>query len=363
MKALIILFSFHLFAFAQDTELNKDVSFSFIYRQTEFKLVDEQGDLSLCKSIVQTGVSQIGDLLHFKIPQGGYKDRMYEEAKIKYPEFLIPDDLSNPYDEESFEKTKEIDGNRSHRILNSKIKKPTKVAPIIVKDFVEMMMQVILQESSQFPLTRGQVHRWAKGSRWRHQLECPLVIEAPKLLLMLATGVSYRFALTGKEDELAQQIRTYSVRSLYPHDVFRMSYRLNEGNLYLTLLTIENVFSRHWTAPKREAKAVTTRLAHITNDPENDNFGTWYHLFGTMLFGYSHGASISWSAGVVEGLGSGVASGFKAETQENKINLLGARIGGRLKRWMNRKKPLQDVISNESILDPKSYLNLVEFSE
>ncbi len=361
MKVLWAILFFHLSVQAQDVSLNKDHFYSFIYRQTEFKLEDEQGDLSLCKSIVQTGITQIGDLLHLKIPQGGYKDRMYEKAKQIYPDFLIPEDLSNPYDEEAFQQTVDIDAVRVIKLTNSKIKKPTKVKPIIVKDFVEMMKQVILQESSVYPPIKGEIHRWAKGSRLSHQLECPLVIDAPKLLLMLATGVSYRFAFTGQEDELAQQLRKSPVRSLYPHDVFRLSYRLNQGNIYLTLLTIENLFSRHWTVPHRESKAVTTRLAHITNDPANDNFGTWYHLFGTMLFGYAHGTALSWSAGVVEGIGSGIASGFKAETQENMINLLGARIGGRLKRWIQRPHPLENVVQDEASLRPQSYLNLIEF--
>jgi hypothetical protein len=364
MKTIIylILCVFGWSLYAQDNQaINKDVDFSFIYRQAEFNLEDEQGDVSLCKSIVQKGVKQIGDLFHFKSPLGGFIDKMYEKAVIKYPEFIIPDDVGNPYDLISFEATKSIDLERTKRILSCELKRPTKVDPIKLNSFMKMIQQVIVEEKNNIKLSAGEVHRWSKQSRRKYVFECPLILQAPKLLAMLATGVSFRFAYTGLEDVLVEEISHFPVRSLYPHDIFRMSYRLNKGNLYLTLLTIENVFSRHWTAPQRESKRVTTRLAHITNDPENDNFGTWYHLFGTMLFGYSHGSFISWSAGVVEAGGSLVASGFKGETQENKINLMGARIGGRMRRLAKNDKRLTDLTSVPSYTDPRFYLNLLEF--
>lgn len=358
----ILILCFLTLSFAQAVEINPDTDFAYVYRQSELRLQDEQGDVSLCKSILETGIKQIGDLLKFKIPEGGHKDKMYAQAVLKYPEFKIPEDIKNPYDFEGYELTKSIDMLRSQSIKACDVSKPLKIDPIYKKPFLNMMMQVISEEASKIPPVSGEIHLWDKKSKGKTFLKCPLIPAAPKILVMLATGVSFRFAFTGQEDALADLISHFPVRSLYPHEVFRMSYRLNKGNIYLSLLTIENLFSRHWTASHREAKRVTVRLANITNDPQNDNFGSWYHLFGTMVFGYAHGSLLSWSAGVVEGIGSGVASGFKAEVQENKINLIGARLGGGLKRSLKNQKRFASFVPDSSYTDPKNYLNLLEFN-
>jgi hypothetical protein len=358
---LFFLLGVVTFNYALAAEVNPDTDFSFIYRQTELQLQDEQGDVSLCKSILKTGIKQIGDLLRFKIPEGGYKDKMYAQALLKYPEFIIPEDVKNPYDYHGLEIAKSIDLQRTQAIKACDVKNPLKVDPILKKPFLNMIKQVIFEEAQNIPPIQGEIHQWDRQSFGKTFAKCPVIPLAPKILVMLATGVSFRFAFTGREDSLAEEISRYPVRSLYPHDVFRMSYRLNQGNIYLSLLTIENLFSRHWTAPRREAKQVTVRLANITNDPLNDNFGSWYHLFGTMVFGYAHGSFLSWSAGVVEGVGSGVASGFKAEIQENKINLIGARIGGGMKKMAKNEKVFSSFAPNSSYASPRNYLNLLEF--
>lgn len=371
MKVLMPLLLMSLFfnAFSQEKvkfkdklrEVNQDELFSYIYKQNQFKTVDVQGDVSLCKSIVHTGMEQVGTLAKFRIPKGGFKDQMYEKAISEYPQYEIAEDLSNPYDQKAYEKAKVIDVERALKIESCDIDDPSKVTPFSAKSFAQMIEQVIFEEKRNFKPTYGEIHRWSKGFKLNYQLKCPIVSIVPKMLLMLATGVSYRFAYTGKEEALAYEIENNEVRSLYPHDIFRMSYRLNKGDVYLALLTIENLFSRHWTAPKRESKMVTTRLANITNDLKTDNFGTWYHLFGVMTFGYAHGSTISWGAGFIEGIGSGVASGFKSERQENKINRLGARIGGKIKRFLNNDG-IVGHIDNKEILDPENYLNLLELS-
>lgn len=341
-------------------DTNQDKMFSYVYKQDSFQLVDVQGDVSLCKSIVDTGVTQIGTLLTFKLPSGGHKDRMYDKAIKIYPDYVIKEDLSNPYDEVAYEEAKKLDDHRKVKINACKVKSAIKISPFYVDKFSDMLKQVIMEESENFRPIRGEHHTWSPGFKLKYQHKCPLVTMAPKMLLMLATGVSSRFAVSGLEDDFAREVSRYPVRSLYPHDVFRIAYRIAQGNVYKAILTIENVFSRHWTAPKREAKQVVTRLAHITNDPNGDNFGTWYHLFGVMLFGYSHGSLMSWTAGFVEGVGSGINSGFKAETQENKVNRLGARIGGVLKRFMKSQKRRDKFKLNKTNLDPRHYLNLLE---
>lgn len=359
---LFFLFAVLTFNYASAKVINPDTDFSFIYRQTELQLEDEQGDISLCKSILKTGIKQIGDLLRFKIPEGGYKDKMYEQALLKYPEFMIPEDVKNPYDYLGHEIAKSIDLERIQAIKACAVKNPLKVDPIQKKAFLNMIKQVIFEESKSIAPIQGEIHRWQRKTFGKTLAACPIIPLAPKILVMLATGVSFRFAFTGREDSLAEEISLHPVRSLYPHDVFRMSYRLNQGNIYLSLLTIENLFSRHWTAPHREAKQVTVRLANITNDPLNDNFGSWYHFFGTMVFGYAHGSFLSWSAGVIEGIGSGVASGFKAEIQENKINLIGARIGGGVNKIAKNENVLSSFVPNSSYTNPRNYLNLLEFN-
>ena len=94
-----------------------------------------------------------------------FKDKMYEKAVIKYPEFIIPDDVGNPYDLISFEATKSIDLERTKRILSCELKRPTKVDPIKLNSFMKMIQQVIVEEKNNIKLSAGEVHRWSKQSR------------------------------------------------------------------------------------------------------------------------------------------------------------------------------------------------------
>jgi len=278
----------------------------------------------------------------------------------KYPELIIPEDQYNPHVYATYDWAKEMDLERAAKIRKCDIRKPTKHAPFSAESFTNMIKQVVHEESKTIPFSKGTFHNWSKELKGRKRIKCAIITKAPKLLVMLALGVSYRFAKTGQEEKLAEIIGSYSPRNLYPHDVFRLSYRLNKGNIYLSLLTIENVLARHWTSKNREARRVTTRLAHITNDPSGDNFGTWYHLYGVMLFGYTHGSAMAWSVGVIEGIGSGLMSGFSAETQENKINRIGAKVGGKLRREFIKSDGLVDFIPNTDYVEPTKYLSLIE---
>ena len=93
-------------------------------------------------------------------------------------------------------------------------------------------------------------------------------------------------------------------------DVFRKSYRLNNGDIYKTLMTIENVLAHQWHNPKRESLTINSRLKPITSGHEygEDKFGTWYHLFEIMLYGYVEGGVRAHIIGRVEALGSKMLS-------------------------------------------------------
>jgi hypothetical protein len=131
--------------------------------------------------------------------------------------------------------------------------------------------------------------------------------------------------------------------------------------VYLTLLTIENVFSRDWKTPGREKLPITLRLRPIINHfgPNGNHVGSWYHLFGIMLYGYSENAVKAWFMGHTESLGRHILDHFRDETQEDDMNSTGGRIGAGLYKGLRRRNYLA-VRLVPSHLEEPYYLNLTE---
>ena len=182
----------------------------------------------------------------------------------------------------------------------------------------------------------------------------------PKLLATLAMGATSRFMATEQDQELRSWILDQPISSILPEDIFRESLRLQNGDIYKALLSIENVLSEYWLAPNRQHLKQTAALRSITNycpgtkmidgdyggsrDTLNsdDVFGSWYHLFGTMLLGCVEGPVLSTIVGKTESMGGRVLDIKKAkqqghnlayhmvrgtDPQEEKINARGGRIG------------------------------------
>lgn len=164
------------------------------------------------------------------------------------------------------------------------------------------------------------------------QQDCPAsTFGLTKLLICLACGWTSRYCVTGQEKALTQWIMLRPDRSVEPHELFSESYRLNCGNIYLTLLTCENVLTKMPFRPDRDRDPMQRKLAYIRNDsaPCGDNYGAWYHFFGAALYGFVRPQSLSTFVVDVESFGSFFYEG--PDRQESLLNRSGAIFGAQLR--------------------------------
>lgn len=235
--------------------------------------------------------------------------------------------------------------------------------PLKIKNFKKMMLQILAQEYQINGITPtfGEVHSWSPGFRENFNVRYFPILEASKLLVALARGMTAQYLITGQEVALKNYILSQPPFSIRFHEIFRQSYRLNQGNIYLTLLTVENLISQHWKDPQRNLFAITRRLSPLINafGRNADNFGAWYHLFGMMLYGFVKGPVKAKFIGQTESFGSHILSKFNSEKQEDYINKSGGSLGHSLRVMIEKQLYGTEEINNE-FLDSNFYLDLNE---
>ena len=203
----------------------------------------------------------------------------------------------------------------------------------------DVFMRVIAEERQNGILpTPGVCHRWSSAYRKNPQSDTFPYIFFSKLLWALAYGESSVYFVTENEEQLAQWIVEREPRSVTLDELFRQSYRLNSGDVYLSLLTPANVFSRFWYLPHRENLSIATQLALITTqqDGAEDNYGAWHHFWGMALFGYCLGETNSRLAGWIESLGSGRVTEH-GEVDEYYINRHAGAAGAKLRELIENR--------------------------
>ena len=180
---------------------------------------------------------------------------------------------------------------------------------------------------------------------------------ASKLMLMLFTGSTSRYAPTGQETQLSNWIMQQKDGSVGPEDLFRTSYRLNAGDLYGTLMTAENVLSVGAFNKDRQSSPWLEKLQYIRSDssPHGDHFGSWYHFFGMAVYALQRGPGLTGVANFVESAGSLVLEG--KDPQEDHINDLGAEFGLKLRELARGGE-----IKVDAQVAAQPLLNLKEFS-
>lgn len=234
--------------------------------------------------------------------------------------------------------------------------------PVKVKPFVLMVNQIIQEELANGITPKiGQVHVWSSEIKKSKEARGSWVLACSKILVALARGETSQYLVTGKEAELEDWMIQRPMRSVEAHDLIRQSYRLNSGDMYLTLLTIENVLSRFWRHEKREYLPITLRLKPFvsTLGGHGDLFGSWYHFFGVMLYGYVAGAFKAKLIGSIETIGSHLLAGFEDEHQEDYVNSHGGEIGAKIKKSI-LKKSYEKIVPGIFRLDSSYYFDISE---
>lgn len=232
--------------------------------------------------------------------------------------------------------------------------------PINIDEFSEMMKQVLREEASRGDKAMvGIFHRWAPETT--ENIKSP-VLAFSKMFVCLAMGFSYRFMTTGYEKDLWHWIVAQDYNSITFPEMFRASLRLHRGDVYLALLTIENLLSANWRYPARETLPVTKRLRPITSgyNYAGDKFGTWYHFFGMILYGYTTGSGTkSNMVGRAEAIGSNILSPSLNQTQKQWFNKLGGYVGETLREAVASGSYLREPM-NPAALKEDYYLNRSE---
>lgn len=234
--------------------------------------------------------------------------------------------------------------------------------PIRMDGFVRALIQVINEERAVgVAPSFGDFHGWDGDFQSQYGAKFAPFTLSSKLLVALARGETHHYMVTGRERELLAWIIAQPKESVWPHELFRKSYRLHRGDVYLTLLGIENVLASQWLRPDREHFKTTRRLHPIINHigMGADRFGAWYHLYGVMLYGYVRGSAFAKLMGGVEALGSWVLSDYQGDKQETSINIEGGRIGARLAKAI-RDGSYAKQASNPALTRPEAYLDLSE---
>lgn len=224
--------------------------------------------------------------------------------------------------------------------------------PLDVDRLINSYREVI-QDNPEISLTPGQEHDWCPEAKkylyygfW-HRLgrfitgkqpdfPAPLLLRS-KLFLLLACGYTSRYAATGTESALEERIMSYPDRDMMLHDAFRESYLLNKGDMYLTLLTNENVLAKNPYAENRSEQPMQKKLMYLRNDSRQvgDNYGAWYHFAGLALYGLVRPGFVTRAVAEVESLGSIFLEGF--DTQEDYINRLGAIFGKKINKMVKSR--------------------------
>lgn len=201
-----------------------------------------------------------------------------------------------------------------------------------------------------------------------------------KLLAALSLGVTSRVLYTGGERSLLEYMSAQPESSVQFHTLFERAYKLHNGDVYLTLLTLENTFSRWWRTANRENLMTTRKLANFTNSylGKDDKYGAWYHFFGIALLGLVEG-ELANSIAEMESEGSTALNKInnrtEDESQESIVNAVGANFGIRLALLMkdvegltsqekiskiSQKYNVQSDIAMQQALTPGNYLILDE---
>lgn len=306
-----------------------------LYAQKSYQIIDPEGDAALIK---RASV----------VPMHALK-ALFNEDK-----FTSKDD---PWLPEPWETVDPLAGKKPEPVKEPGPSIQGREKPIKLDEFSEMLNQVLREEALIGNKAMvGIFHRWAPETK--ASIQSP-VLSFSKIFVCLTMGFSYRFMTTGHEKELWQWIVSQDYNSITFPEMFRASLRLHRGDVYLALLTVENLLSANWRYAGRENLPATKRLRPITSgyNYAEDKFGTWYHFFGMILYGYTTGNGLKSNlVGRGEALGSNMLSPGVDKTQKQWFNKLGGYVGEALRESVATGAYMQAPLRPE-VLNEDYYLN------
>ena len=347
----------------------RDVKKCYEYRQKELKYVDPTGDYALYHRTYNIFKNLFGLLIGNEMD---INTDILEDLELDDPfadqEYPHPVDNDLEFTINEVNARTDIDDHQKRRLVvflkNRQLSIQGRDNPFNREGFKKMMTQVLVDELQNGIVPKyGTPHRWSDAVYEDEKFGLDVVFKFEKILVALAGGLTWIYMTTGQERPLIEWMLVKPKGSLMLHDIFRKSYQLNKGDVYLTLLTIENVLAKNFLIPNREKLPVTQRLrSYVSGWNYNcDLFGSWYHLFGMMLYGYVTGEFSSSMIGRIEALGSNVLSRWGInQTQKQWANKKGGSFGKDLADIV-RKKEWKGFVSDPVMnLSPSTYLDMSE---
>ena len=289
------------------------------YQQNRFLLKDKQGDEELSKLFVDTCETGIKKVIE-------QKNVCPQKSQNRAPRFLKYNPILPDIPKRKTDNTSAKPSYNTKNTINN------------LKEIISDKNKLGIKVSS------GKTHTW-----------CTLQPASflPKIIVALATASSARFMYTSKEIDLIKWIALQQDKSVTIENLFHHSYILNNGNTYLTILTIENVLSDATFEEKRENTLVNQKLVDLYIHSPN-KFGDWYHFFGTMLAGYT-GAPADIIAKTY-GVYRKISRGDEAELSTMHADKEGAKIGYELFLFVNETQLKESLKNTQKDKSPFSHI-------
>lgn len=343
--------------------IDSSLDFARKYRQAEYRRHDLQSDVAL--TVYTKNLPKV----LFQVLFGIAEDNGNPGAGTYNDMNPVVEDPAVPLPTEAEILALDVPEDEKERLLvqlrNSKMHIEGRINPFRKKEMIEMYKQIIAEERvNGLEPKFGLPHEWSPEFRAYCREKGEMIpLTFTKLLTALASGTTARFFKTGTEAALIEHILSREDASVTMDQLFRASYRLNYGDVYLAILTIENILGDNWRHPERDKLAVTRKLTNICNfyQGRGDKYGAWYHFHGIMLYGYVRGGLRAALIGGIETAGSHVLGGpnDQNEQQEDYVNSVGGKIGARLAKVL-AEKLYEGFAPSKNYCDPNVYLDLSE---
>lgn len=310
-----------------------------LYKQQRYQLIDLEGDRALVERAE-------------KVPKNLFK-RLFDKQKNS--------DANDPWIPQNWELEDPLEDSLSTstigNLTNTSLSIQGRENPIHVLKFIDMLNQVLKEEAENgLQITEGTPHEWSPEIKKEIQ---SAVVGLSKHFICLSLGFCSRFMMTEQEQNLHAWLIKQELNSVTLEAIFRQSLKLNKGDVYLTILTIENLLSANWRYKYRETMPVTKRLKSISSgyNYSADKYGTWYHFFGMILYGYvTSNGTIANVVGRFEALGANVLYPGVDKSQKQWFNRIGGYVGAHLRTSVSQKE-YQKIVYNTEALAEDYYLN------
>ncbi len=350
-KILIFIFCMvNLNIYSQSIE-----STPYNYEQDGLNYDDAEGDFFL-----GTLRKEYGSFKRLWKMLTGRLDELLIEDREKFEYLKNISDVEEKYFKKLAIQSKQCD-ELDYKCLNENLIIEGRQSPFDVDKITEAFSMVVSRYSKSHEVTAGVCHEWSPSMLEKHSKDLKVTKRMNKILAALSLGVTSSYMKTGTEFRLLDWMSLQADKSIELDSIFNASLSFNNGNVYLAILTIENVLSRFWRADSREDFLIIRKLKPISNiyNGKGDIFGTWYHFWGMKLYGYCYGSFKARLVGFVETLGSHFSYGFKPEPQQDWVNRKSGKIGGEFKKIiLNKEYQNQEIISEK--LSHDYYLTLNE---